>query len=57
MIRMTMTGLDRDHDVFYGEPPPSWQPAFGLLALFLGFTALECAAIVWLTLRFRGHAL
>ena len=24
MIRMTMMGLDRDHDVFYSEPPPSW---------------------------------
>lgn len=24
MIRMTMMGLDCDHDVFYGEPPPSW---------------------------------
>ncbi len=24
MIRMTMMGLGRDHDVFYGEPPPSW---------------------------------
>jgi|GEM_PF-3175928 len=56
-IRMTMMGLDRDHYFFYGEPPSSWSPAFGLLTLFLVFTALECAALVWLTLRFRGRAL
>jgi hypothetical protein len=54
---MTMMGLDRDHDVFYGEPPPSWQPAFDLLALFLGFTAQGCEALDWPTLRFRVHAL
>lgn len=52
-----MMGLDRDHYFFYGEPPSSWSPAFGLLALFLGFTALERAVLVWLTLHFHGRAL
>ena len=56
-IKMTMMGLDRDHYFFYEEPPPSWSPSFGLLAFFLGLTALECALLVWLTLRFRGRAL
>lgn len=56
-VRMTMMGLDRDHYFFYGEPPSSWSPSFGLLALFLGFTALECAALAWLMLHFSGRAL
>ncbi len=52
-----MMGLDRDHFFFYDEPRSSWSPTFDLPALFLGFTSLECAALVWLTLRFSGLAL
>jgi hypothetical protein len=56
-VGMTMMGLDRDHYFFYDEPPSSWSPAFGLLALFLALTVLETAALAWLMLHFSGRTL